>query len=73
MTARWAGATKANEVKNENRLMGDGASGRRRRFEAEAVAFMQPLYRTALHLTRNTDDAGDLVQETYLRAYRAFD
>ncbi len=46
---------------------------RRRRFEAEAVPFMQPLYRTALHLTRSAADAGDLVQETYLRAYRAFD
>jgi RNA polymerase sigma-70 factor (ECF subfamily) len=46
---------------------------RRRRFEAEAVPFMQALYRTALHLTRDAADAGDLVQETYLRAYRAFD
>ncbi|MCI0353758.1 MAG: hypothetical protein L0099_01780 [Acidobacteria bacterium] len=35
--------------------MGDASTDRRRRFEAEAVAFMQPLYRTALHLTRNTD------------------
>lgn len=73
MTAGLAGVTKTNEIKNGTRLMGDAATDRRRRFEAEAVAFMQPLYRTALHLTRNPDDAGDLVQETYLRAYLAFD
>ncbi|MGH8531053.1 MAG: sigma-70 family RNA polymerase sigma factor [Nevskiales bacterium] len=53
--------------------MGDAATDRRRRFEAEAVVFMQPLYRSALHLTRSPADASDLVQETYLRAYRAFD
>ncbi len=53
--------------------MGDTATSRRRRFENEAVPFMQPLYRTAVHLTRSADEARDLVQETYLRAYRAFD
>ncbi len=53
--------------------MGNTATSRRRRFETEAVPFMQPLYRTAVHLTRSADEARDLVQETYLRAYRAFD
>ncbi|MGH8441629.1 MAG: sigma factor [Nevskiaceae bacterium] len=52
--------------------MGDVATDRRRRFEAEAVAFMQPLYGTALRLTRSPADASDLVQEACLRAYRAF-
>src|SRR5262245_58871963 len=33
---------------------------------------MQPLYAEALRLTRHPDDARDLVQETYLRAYRTF-
>jgi len=72
MTAGVAGATKREVMKSTNQGLAD-ATDRRRRFEAEAGAFLQPLYRTALHLTRSTDDAGDLVQETCLRAYRAFD
>lgn len=46
---------------------------RSERFEAEALVHLGPLYRTALHLTRNEADAQDLVQETVLRAYRFFD
>ena len=38
-----------------------------------AMPFMGPLYSAALRMTRNPADAEDLVQETYLRAYRAFD
>ena len=41
-------------------------------FEAVALPFMDALYGKALHLTHSPADAGDLVQETYLRAYRAF-
>lgn len=42
------------------------------RFEAAALPFIDALYNKALHLTRRPDDAGDMVQETYLRAYRTF-
>jgi RNA polymerase sigma-70 factor (ECF subfamily) len=42
------------------------------RFEAEAVSLQPRLYATALHLTRNPSDAEDLLQETYLRAYRGY-
>ena len=42
-------------------------------FEGEALAYLDSLYRTSLRLTRNPADAEDLVQETYLKAFRAAD
>ena len=43
------------------------------RFETEALASIDSLYRTALRLTRAPAEAEDLVQNTYLRAFRAAD
>jgi RNA polymerase sigma-70 factor (ECF subfamily) len=40
-------------------------------FEQEALAQTDALYRAALRLTRNPAEAEDLVQETYLKAFRA--
>ena len=37
-----------------------------------AMEHMPALYTAALRMTRNPSDAEDLVQETYLKAYRAF-
>jgi RNA polymerase sigma-70 factor (ECF subfamily) len=41
-------------------------------FSDLAMEFMPALYTAALRMTRNPADAEDLVQETYLKAYRAF-
>ena len=41
-------------------------------FAELAMPFMSALYSAALRMTRNPSDAEDLVQETYLRAYRGF-
>jgi RNA polymerase sigma-70 factor, ECF subfamily len=50
-----------------------GVSRRAAAFEAEALAAVDGLYRAALRLTRVRADAEDLVQETYLKAFRAAD
>jgi len=42
-------------------------------FEAEALASLDSLYRTARRLSRNEAEAEDLVQDTYLKAFRAAD
>ena len=44
----------------------------RKRFERDVLPLLPSLYGAALRLTRNPADAEDLVQETYLRAYRGF-
>jgi RNA polymerase sigma-70 factor (ECF subfamily) len=45
----------------------------RREFELEAMPHMSALYSFAVRLTRDPDDAADLVQETFLKAFRFFD
>ncbi len=41
-------------------------------FENEAMSHQNALYNYALKMARNTDDAQDLVQETYYKAYRSY-
>jgi RNA polymerase sigma-70 factor (ECF subfamily) len=41
-------------------------------FENADLPFRDQLYKTALRLTRSSEDAEDLLQETYLKAYRHY-
>ncbi|WP_224763360.1 MULTISPECIES: sigma-70 family RNA polymerase sigma factor [unclassified Salinibacterium] len=41
-------------------------------FTEQAIPFMDQLYAAAMRMTRNAPDAGDLVQETYTKAFQAF-
>ena len=43
-----------------------------RQFSSDAMEYMSSLYGAALRMTRNPADAEDLVQETYLKAFRAY-
>src|SRR5258706_7959474 len=52
--------------------MDDSARARRRAFEALAQGLEGPLHAAALRLTRKAADAEDLVQETWVRAFRSF-
>ncbi|MET0304423.1 MAG: sigma-70 family RNA polymerase sigma factor [Microbacteriaceae bacterium] len=44
----------------------------RLQFEEQALPFMDQLYAAAMRMTRNPSDAGDLVQETFVKAFAAF-
>ncbi|MBI4548408.1 MAG: sigma-70 family RNA polymerase sigma factor [Ignavibacteriae bacterium] len=46
---------------------------RHEEFVKEAIPHMDLLYNYALRMTANPDDASDLIQETYLKAYRFWD
>ena len=46
---------------------------KRARFEAVALPLMTALHSVAMYLTQDPEDAADVVQETYYRAYRTFE
>ncbi|AMO91082.1 RNA polymerase sigma factor, sigma-70 family protein [Corynebacterium simulans] len=54
-------ATKITSAKDSQRL-----------FEEQALPLLDQLYGGAMRLTRNPQDAEDLIQETYLKAYKNF-
>jgi RNA polymerase sigma-70 factor (ECF subfamily) len=54
-------------------LINDKPISETERFAGEALEHIDIIYRHALHMIKNESDAKDLVQETYLRAYRFFD
>jgi RNA polymerase sigma-70 factor, ECF subfamily len=47
--------------------------GARDDFTADAMQYAPQLYSTALRMTRNRADAEDLVQETFMKGWRAFE
>lgn len=47
--------------------------GAREDFTTDAMQYAPQLFATALRMTRNRSDAEDLVQETFLKGWRAFD
>jgi RNA polymerase sigma-70 factor (ECF subfamily) len=51
---------------------GAGAQSKDQSFARDALPWMDDVYRFALSLTRDPSDAQDIVQETYLRAYRSW-
>jgi len=63
-----AGEPMAREKRSEGTL-----EERRQRFDQEAMPFLDGMFGAAMRLTRNPADAEDLLQETFLRAFNAFD
>lgn len=51
----------------------NASPGENDEFTAAALELLDGLYRSAVRLTRNADEAQDLVQDTYLKAIRARD
>ncbi|MFB4296371.1 sigma-70 family RNA polymerase sigma factor [Actinomadura sp. NTSP31] len=54
------------------RLGGDVQEGRTERYERDVLPLADPLYASAVRMTRNSADAEDLVQETLAKAYVNF-
>ncbi len=56
-------------------MTGGTTTDRKKRtaFEAEALPHMDALMRTAVRMAKNENDAEDIVQETYVKAYRFWD
>ena len=42
-------------------------------FDSQAMPYLDSLYNTAYRMTRSSEDAEDLVQETYFKAYKYYD
>ena len=61
------------QVNENDTQVNETAEQRAARFERDAMPLLDQLYSAALRMTRNPADAEDLVQETYLKAYSAFE
>ena len=50
----------------------ESAAERKKRFERDALQYMNQLYAAAMRYTKNPEDAQGLVQDTYAKAYTSF-
>jgi len=50
----------------------ESAAERTKRFERDALQYMNQHYAAAMRYTKNPEDAQDLVQDTYIKAYNSF-
>ncbi len=70
------GTVSENDVREDDgeaiRVEDESIEDRSRRFERDALPFLDPLYGAALRMTRKPADAEDLVQETFAKAYASF-
>ena len=55
-----------------DQLADESVEERTARFERDAMQYLDQLYSAAMRMTRNPQDAEDLVQETYAKAFAAF-
>jgi RNA polymerase sigma-70 factor (ECF subfamily) len=60
------------DVMTETSEADETTEERTARFERDALVFIDQLYSAAMRMTRNPQDAEDLVQETYAKAFAAF-
>ncbi len=58
---------------SDSTMKTDMTQSKDKTFEDEMIPHMAALYNHALRMTNDPDDAKDLVQEVYMRAYRFFD
>jgi len=64
--------SQADPVEAESKLTLAEVAELKTRFERDALKYLDVIYAGALRMTRNPADAEDLVQETFIKAFRAF-
>jgi RNA polymerase sigma-70 factor (ECF subfamily) len=59
-------------IKNVRNIKMPFSNDKKKEFENSISPLLNSLYSTALRMTKNKQDAEDLVQETFLKAFRSF-